>query len=131
MTLADNELIKRFVGKDKITEGNTIKVVIIFNDFFWEAIKGNAQFSNSVDDITLKLDIPFEVVNANNTTTEGNKLIWKFNKDTKSEIMRLEFKNPNIVENFLKRNIVIIIILGVLLVFVGSAFLKYKKNNEI
>lgn len=131
MSLSENELVKRFVGKVKITEGNTIKIVIIFNDFFWEAIKGNAQFSNSVDDITLKLDIPFEVVNANNTTTEGNKLIWKFNKDTKSEIMRLEFKNPHIVENFLKRNIVIIIILGVLLVFVGSAFLKYKKNNEI
>lgn len=131
MTLTENELVKKYVGKVKITEGNTIKIVVIFNDLFWEAIKGNAQFSNSVNDITFKIDMPFEVVNANNTTVEGNKLVWKFNKDTTSEIMRVEFKNPKAVESFLKRNVVIIIILIVLLAFVGTTFLKYKKNNEI
>lgn len=131
MTLDENELVKKFVGKVKITEGNNIKIVIIFNDIFWEAIKGNATFRNSVNDIKFSLDVPFEVINANNTSKEGNKLVWDFNTDTKTEILRVEFKNPKMVESFLKRNVVIIIILFVLLVFVGTAFLKYKKNNEI
>lgn len=127
--LINSDYVKRYVGDVTIKEGNTLSVRILFKQSFIDNLKGTFFRANTVDDIKLKIKIPYEVVKANNTTKEGDDAyVWIINNDSDLKMIKFEFKNPNKAKVYLKSIILPLIIFLIVQGIIVYVYLKSKKK---
>lgn len=130
-SIEENEYLKEYVTKIEIEEGTNYSVKIFLNDKFKELLNGDGHTANKVGNLKLKINFPFEVVKANNTSKEGNTYVWEMAYQDTLDAIYFVFDNPKKLQANLKKGLKILIMCGTFIVFGGLAFYinaKFQKK---
>ena len=126
----DNPIVTR---KDK-------KVTLTINQT--EPLSKDSSYSYIYDNITIKINVPFEVIDNNADEISGNDYIWYITKDSTLNTIKLVYNEDSLKDNFnIKINDKVfninylIIVLGslalLILIIVFIVIYNNKKNNLV
>jgi len=97
----------------------------------FEYFNKDTQNSALIDEVNIKIYVPYELIGSNNDTVENNVYIWNIKEDENLQKIYIKFDTNKKLRTPIPRNV--LIISGMIIFSLGliiSIYIKYKRNGR-